>query len=215
MKILGIGVDIVENERIQKSIKNPLFKKRIYSFKELKQSNAVDNKVAFFSKRFAAKEAFSKALGTGFRMNLNFKDIEVINDKMGKPYYVKNRKITKIIQKNFKIKKSIKNSLFKKRIYSSKELKQSNGVNNKVAYFSKRFAAKEAFSKALGIGFRMNLNFKDIEVVNDKKGKPYYVKNKKITKMVQKNFKIKNFKFFLSISDEKNYSTAFVIIQTS
>ena len=105
MKILGIGVDIVENKRIQKSIKNPLFKKRIYSFKELKQSNAVDNKVAFFAKRFAAKEAFSKALGTGFRMNLNFKDIEVINDKMGKPYYVKNRKITKIIQKNFKIKK--------------------------------------------------------------------------------------------------------------
>ena len=79
MKILGIGVDIVENKRIQKSIKNPLFKKRIYSFKELKQSNAVNNKVAYFSKRFAAKEAFSKALGTGFRINLNFKDIEEYN----------------------------------------------------------------------------------------------------------------------------------------
>ena len=104
MKILGIGVDIVENKRIQKSIKNPLFKKRIYSFKELKQSNAANNKVAFFSKRFAAKEAFSKALGTGFRMNLNFKDIEITNDKMGRPNYVKNKKISKIIQKNFKIK---------------------------------------------------------------------------------------------------------------
>ena len=104
MKILGIGVDIVENKRIQKSIKNPLFKKRIYSSKELKQSNTVNNKVSYFSKRFAAKEAFSKALGTGFRMNLKFKDIEVVNDKMGKPYYVKNKKITKIIQKNFKIK---------------------------------------------------------------------------------------------------------------
>ena len=104
MKILGIGVDIVENKRIHKSIKNPLFKKRIYSFKELKQSNAAKNKVAYFSKRFAAKEAFSKALGTGFRMNLNFKDIEIINDKMGKPNYVKNKKISKIIQKNFKIK---------------------------------------------------------------------------------------------------------------
>ena len=79
MKILGIGVDIVENKRIQKSIKNPLFKKKIYSLKELKQSNAVNNKVAYFSKRFAAKEAFSKALGTGFRMNLNFKDIEEYN----------------------------------------------------------------------------------------------------------------------------------------
>ena len=105
MKILGIGVDIVENKRIQKSIKNPLFKKKIYSLKELKQSNAVNNKVAYFSKRFAAKEAFSKALGTGFRMNLNFKDIEVINDKMGKPHYVKNKKITKLIQKKYKTKK--------------------------------------------------------------------------------------------------------------
>ncbi len=105
MKILGIGVDIVENKRIKKSIQNPLFKKRVYTSKELKQSNTVINKVGYFSKRFAAKEAFSKALGTGFRMNLNFKDIEILNDKMGKPYYVKNRKITKIIQKNFKIKK--------------------------------------------------------------------------------------------------------------
>ena len=104
MKIIGIGVDIVENKRIQKLIKNPLFKKRIYSFKELKQSNVENNKVAYFSKRFAAKEAFSKALGTGFRMKLNFKDIEIINDKMGKPNYVKNKKISKIIQKNFKIK---------------------------------------------------------------------------------------------------------------
>ena len=105
MKIIGIGVDIVENKRIQKSIKNPLFKKRIYTLKELNQSNFVVNRVGYFSKRFAAKEALSKALGTGFRMNLNFKDIEVVNNKMGKPYYVKNKKITKIIQKNFKIKK--------------------------------------------------------------------------------------------------------------
>ena len=117
------------------------------------------------------------------------------------------------IVENKRIKKSIKNPLFKKRIYTPKELKQSNTVNNKVGYFSKRFAAKEAFSKALGTGFRMNLNFKDIEVINDKMGKPYYVKNKKITKIVKQNFKIKNFQFFLSISDEKNYSTAFTIIQ--
>ena len=79
MKILGIGVDIVENKRIKKAIKNVLFKKRIYSFKELKKSNDANNKVSYFSKRFAAKEAFSKALGIGFRMNLNFKDIEVVN----------------------------------------------------------------------------------------------------------------------------------------
>ena len=117
------------------------------------------------------------------------------------------------IIENKRIEKSIKNQTFKKRIYTFRELKQSESISNKAAYFSKRFAAKEAFSKALGTGFRINLNFKDIEVVNDKMGKPYYVKNKKIKKLLQKKFKSKNFKFFLSISDEKKYSTAFAIIQ--
>ena len=119
------------------------------------------------------------------------------------------------IVENKRIQKLIKDPSFKKRVYSLYELKKSKVVNNKVAYFSKRFAAKEAFSKAIGTGFRMNLNFKDIEVANNKMGKPYYVKNKKITKFIQKNFKIKKYKCFLSISDEKNYSTAFAIIQTS
>ena len=72
MKILGIGVDIVKNERIRKLIKNNKFKNRIYSTKELKLSKKTKNKTAFFSKRFAAKVAFSKALGTGFSSNLNF-----------------------------------------------------------------------------------------------------------------------------------------------
>jgi len=118
------------------------------------------------------------------------------------------------IIENKRIKNSIKNSKFKNRIYSIKELKQSILCKNKVGYFSKRFAAKEAFAKALGTGFKNDLNFKDIEVINDNKGKPYYKKTKKITKLVQKNFKIKNFNCFLSISDEKDYSTAFTIIQS-
>ena len=106
MKILGIGVDIVENKRIQKSIKNPLFKKRIYSFKELKQSNAVNNKVAYFSKRFAAKEAFSKALGTGISSGINFNEIVVLNKKSGKPYISFVGKTKKILNKKFQGKKS-------------------------------------------------------------------------------------------------------------
>ena len=85
MKILGIGVDIVENRRILKSIKNPSFKKRIYTSKELKQSYSVNNKVGYFSKRFAAKEAFSKALGTGISRGINFNEIIVYNIKSGKP----------------------------------------------------------------------------------------------------------------------------------
>ena len=118
------------------------------------------------------------------------------------------------IIENNRIKHSIKNSNFLKRIYSTKELKQSKLSKNKTNYFSKRFAAKEAFAKALGTGFRMNLNFKDIEITNDKMGKPHYIKSKKITKIVQKTFQVKNFDFFLSISDEKDYSTAFAIIQS-
>ena len=118
-----------------------------------------------------------------------------------------------IIQNN-RIKNSIKNHKFRDRIYSINELKLSTSSKNKIGYFSKRFAAKEAFAKALGIGIRNNLNFKDIEIINDKLGKPYFVKNKKISKMIQKNFNVKNFDCFLSISDEKNYSTAFTIIQS-
>ena len=120
---------------------------------------------------------------------------------------------TDIIE-NKRIKKSIKNNKFKKRIYSSNELKQANLLKNEISFFSKRYAAKEAFAKALGTGFRNNLNFKDIEVINDKMGKPFYLKTKKITKIVQKKFKVKNFNCFLSISDEKDYSTAFAIIQS-
>ena len=117
------------------------------------------------------------------------------------------------IIKNNRIKNSLKNNKFINRIYSPKELELSKQTKNKVAFFSKRFAAKEAFSKALGTGFRSGLEFKDIEIINDSAGKPQYVKSKKITKIIQKKFKIKNFNSFLSISDEKDYSTAFAIIQ--
>jgi holo-[acyl-carrier protein] synthase len=118
------------------------------------------------------------------------------------------------IIENKRIKNSLKNLKFKKRIYSNKELAQSSLSKNKVGFFSKRFAAKEAFAKALGTGFRDNLNFKDIEIINDKKGKPYYLKSKKISKIIHKNFNIKKYNCFLSISDEKDYSTAFTIIQS-
>jgi len=114
-----------------------------------------------------------------------------------------------------RIKNSIKNSNFKNRVLGSNELKQLSSSKNKTNFLSKRFAAKEAFAKALGTGFRNNLNFKDIEIVHNKLGKPNYLKNKKITKLIQKNFKVKNFNCFLSISDEKDFSTAFAIIQSS
>jgi len=105
MKILGVGVDIIENRRIKNSIKNKLFITRTFGFREIKFSKKISNKSNFFSKRFAAKEAFAKSLGTGFRKDLNFKDIEILNDKMGKPYYFKSKKINNLINKKFKIKR--------------------------------------------------------------------------------------------------------------
>ncbi len=118
------------------------------------------------------------------------------------------------IIENKRIKKLIKINKFKSRTYSNNELKLSLSSVNKTSFFSKRFAAKEAFAKALGTGFRNDLNFKDIEVMNDKFGKPYYSKSDKLTQIIRKKFKVKNFNCFLSISDEKEYSTAFTIIQS-
>ena len=105
MKILGIGVDIIENKRIKFLINNKNFIKRTFSKNELKLSKSLKNKINYFAKRFSAKEAFAKSIGTGFRNNLNFKDIEILNDKLGKPYFLKNKKIDTLIYKRFKISK--------------------------------------------------------------------------------------------------------------
>ena len=105
MKILGIGVDIIENKRIKYLLKNKNFIKRTFGKKEVQLSKEISNKDLYFAKRFAAKESFAKALGTGFRNNLNFKDIEILNDKIGKPYYFKSIKINKIVRQKFNIKK--------------------------------------------------------------------------------------------------------------
>ncbi len=105
MKILGIGVDIVENSRIQKQLKNKNFITRIFSKKEILHAEKIKNKVSYYAKRFAAKEALSKAIGTGFRKGLNFKDIMIINDKYGKPYYHLNSKVKKLIYTKLKVKK--------------------------------------------------------------------------------------------------------------
>ena len=114
---------------------------------------------------------------------------------------------------NKRFKNLVKNINFIKRTFGKKEIKLSQKVLNKSNYYSKRFAAKEAFAKSLGTGFRDNLNLVDIEILNDKKGKPYYYKSKKIDDLIFKIFKIKKYNLFLSISDEKNYSIAFTIIQ--
>ena len=105
MKILGIGVDIIENKRIRNLINNKSFVSRTFGEKEMYLAKKFKNKINYYAKRFAAKEAFAKSLGTGFRNNLNFKDIEILNDKVGKPYFLISKKINNIIIKKFRIKK--------------------------------------------------------------------------------------------------------------
>ncbi|MDA9598404.1 holo-ACP synthase [Candidatus Pelagibacter sp.] len=117
------------------------------------------------------------------------------------------------IVSNKRIKSSIKSKKFIIRTFSKNEILRSDKILNKTNYFSKRFAAKEALAKAIGIGFRDGLNFKDIEVINNKLGKPNYAVTQKLKNLIKKKKKIKNFNLFLSISDEKEYSIAFAIIQ--
>ncbi len=105
MNIIGNGVDIVENERIKKILLNNNFLKRIFTNNEIKSSKKSPNKINFFAKRFAAKEAFVKALGTGFRNNINFSDIEITNNNHGKPEIKISKKIKNLISKKFKSKK--------------------------------------------------------------------------------------------------------------
>jgi holo-[acyl-carrier protein] synthase len=114
---------------------------------------------------------------------------------------------------NSRIAKSLKNKLFIKRIFSNSEILIAKMIKDKKNYYAKRFAAKEAFAKSLGTGFRNNLNFNDISIIKDKLGKPSFIINEKIKRIVKKEFKTSSFNFFLSISDEKKYSIAYVVLQ--
>ena len=107
MKIVGIGVDIINNSRFKKLIKNKKFINRICSIKEINNFKNKKNKILFLSKRFSAKEAFVKSLGSGFRNNLCFKDISVLNDNYGKPYFEFNSKIKNILKKKYNLNKFI------------------------------------------------------------------------------------------------------------
>ena len=117
---------------------------------------------------------------------------------------VENYRLKKILQK--------KKSNFKKKIFTINEVAYCEKKSNSISCYAKRFAAKEAFVKALGIGFRKNVNFKNIEIVNNTYGKPYISINKIIANKIKTLFKVKKFNILLSISDEKKYSIASVII---
>ena len=116
------------------------------------------------------------------------------------------------IIKNSRISSSLKIKGFLNRIFTKKEIDQGKKLKNKINFYAKRFAAKEAFVKAIGTGFRSNINFIDIEIKNYKNGKPYILLSKKLRNFLKKKFKIRKYKVFLSLSDENDYSIAFVVI---
>ena len=109
--ILGIGTDIVDISRFKKLINNnKKFKNKIFSKKEIKYCESRTNKIASYSKRFAAKEAFAKALGTGVSKGISFNEISVNNNKDGAPFIELLGK-TKIVTNNL-IKKKKQNLSF-------------------------------------------------------------------------------------------------------
>ena len=107
MKILGIGTDIVNIKRMEKSLKRngSKFKNKLFSKREIIYCDKKRYPSAFYAKRFAAKEALTKALGTGIRKGINFKQIEIMNDKFGKPSILLKGSTNNFLKKKVKNKK--------------------------------------------------------------------------------------------------------------
>ena len=118
---------------------------------------------------------------------------------------------TDIIRVN-RLKKSLKKKLFLSRIFNDEEIIKCKKTKKNSNCFAKRFAAKEAFSKALGTGISKGINFNEIIVLNEKSGKPYIKLINKTKKIVERKLKKKIYKISLSIADEKDYAVAFVTI---
>ena len=105
----------------------------------------------------------------------------------------------------------VKNRKFKNRIFSTQEIKYCESKVNKISSYSKRFAAKEAFAKALGVGIRKGVSFNEISIINNKNGAPFIELSGK-TKTITKKITKKKNKIYLSLSDEKKYALAMVTI---
>ena len=95
--IVGIGNDIIEIERIEKAISKESFKNKIYTQRELENIEKRGDRVETYAGIFSAKEAISKAIGTGVR-EFSLTDLEILNDDLGKPYVVVSEKLDKIIK---------------------------------------------------------------------------------------------------------------------
>ena len=110
--IVGIGNDIIEIERVEKAILKEGFKNKVYTQKELENIEKRGNRTETYAGIFSAKEAISKAIGTGVR-EFSLTDLEILNDDLGKPYVVVSEKLDKILRnkkENYQIEISISHS---------------------------------------------------------------------------------------------------------
>ena len=100
--IYGIGIDIIDIRRIKRVINKygNRFKKKCFHEHEIIKSEARFNSVESYAKRYAAKEACAKALGTGLARGVFWKDIEVRNNQYGKPYIILHNNAKKFIKKS-------------------------------------------------------------------------------------------------------------------
>ena len=103
---------------------------------------------------------------------------------------------------------------FKKRCFTTKEIEKCDKVKNRAACFAKRFAAKEAVSKALGTGIRQGVFWKHIEVINKKNGKPEVILKGKALEVLKNLVKYNSAKVSITITDEKGIAQALVIIES-
>ena len=114
----GIGTDIVNVDRIKKILNTKKSLNRLFSKEEITKCSKLINSNNCYAKRFAAKEAFSKALGTGVSNGINFNEIIVMNNKNGKPFIKLKGKTMQIIKKKFKKKPKISISLSDEKKYA-------------------------------------------------------------------------------------------------
>ena len=105
--IIGIGTDIIEIDRIKKAIENNKnFLKKVFTIKEIEMFEKRNMRFEIIAGNFAAKEAISKAIGTGIR-GFSLLDIQILRDELGKPIAYLSNNIDKVIKKNYTINISI------------------------------------------------------------------------------------------------------------
>ena len=110
--IIGIGNDIIEIERVEKAISKEGFIAKVYTQREIENIVKRGNRTETYAGIFSAKEAISKAIGTGVR-EFALTDLEILNDDLGKPYVIVSDKLNKIIKRkkeNYQIEIAISHS---------------------------------------------------------------------------------------------------------